>query len=136
MAAFLHRLATGETVEAASAVTAEDAALVGGLSVEEIQPQLSAQTDGIPGATDEVGAGLVEVNGVTIDAPTDGFLVISGTGFINPGDDEIAYILRTLVDGTIVGIGDQDWSAYYVPLTSEDGRDLSYTIAVPVTPGR
>ena len=138
MAAFLHRLATGKTVAAGtarSAETAGDSDLLDGLPVEEIQPRLSAQSDGIAGSTDETNSGLVEVNQITIQAPTDGFLLISGTGFINPGDDEIAYILRTLVNGTIVGLGGQNWSAYYVPVNSLDASDLSYTIAVPVGPG-
>lgn len=127
MAAFLHRLATSRSV---------DAGTLGGRTAAQIAPRLSAQADGQAGSVQETDSGLVEVNRVEINAPTDGFLMVSGTGMVNPqGSLDIAYILRTRVDGQLVGNGQQNWSSYNVPISAGAEFELSYTIAVPVAKG-
>ena len=131
MAAFLRRLAENQVVDAATSL---DSAELGGATSDELVPVMAAEDDGVVGAIREVSKGLVETNSVTIVAPEDGVLIISGTSFIDP--DAVAasdFILRTKIDGKIVGLA--GWSALFRPDDPDQIFDLSYTVSEQVSAG-
>ncbi len=139
MAAFMRRLATRQVVDAntavqaASADTAGDAALLDGLPSSDIASRLSAEDDGVTGSVLETNKGLIKVNEVTIDAPEPGVLLISGTGFVDPESIGTDFILQTKVNGVVVG--SPGWSAWFRPANDQQSFEMSYTVARSVAAG-
>lgn len=145
MAAFLHRLAVNQVVDAgtvsgktstdflAVSAKAADSSKLGGATSDQLVPIASAENDGVPGAILETAKGLIEVNSVTLTAPEDGVFIISGTTYVDPESISTNFILQTKIDGTVVG--SPGWSAWFHPASDTQSFELSYTIAESVTAG-
>lgn len=136
MSAFMHRLATFEVVDAATANLADHAtnsSKLQGKTRVEIASQVAAEEDGVPFAQQETNQGQVEVNAVTVVAPKDGVLVISGTAWIDPQSTVTDFVLRTEINGQPVG--SPGWSDWFRPASDAQTFELSYTVAEEVTAG-
>jgi hypothetical protein len=126
MAAFMRRLATNQVVDAAS---------VDGMDASELTPLLFADGDQSLGGT-SVTAGRVEVNSVTVDAPHDGFLVVSGRIFINNMSGvEKQYVLNLMVDGAHAL--PQPWAAAagFEDAPEQNEGNIDYTVTIPISAG-
>jgi hypothetical protein len=105
--------------------------------VEATLPVMWASTDEGPGIDIDADSGSVETNSVYIDAPSDGFLIISGNLFINNnGELDDNFRLCPCVDGG--GIFGQSFAV--AAEAQENGTageriSLAYTVTVPITAG-
>lgn len=135
MATFMRNLAQymgaedGTPAQADNATTAGNANQLGGHSPNELLVKVAAQRDSTPGGTSVVNVTSLEVNSVTLNAPVDGFFLLSGMVFINPVTDTF-YHLTPLVDGT--GFAENEASADLGP---GDSDTLTYEFTVPVSAG-
>lgn len=143
MAAFMKRLSEKEVVNAATAVNAtnatnaDDADLLDGLDSTELIPILAAQANQTGNLS---SAARVETNSVTIDAPVDGVLMISGSVFVNHGGVALSMGLFPKVDGTLfLGNAASGWSA--LKWAAANGAEvgelftLSYSVSTAVSAG-
>ena len=158
MAAFMHRLAANQVVDAATAVEAEHAAsadsatsadtatsagsaaeadhaadsdALEGKALKDIAPVVWSQTDGSLGGV--VASGTTEINSIGVDAPVDGFISISGSVYITPGGAGLTD-LTAKIDGVAV---DPPGSTFTVTEATDGTADytMSYTVTMPVTAG-
>jgi hypothetical protein len=155
MAAFMHRLAENQIVDAATAVeaehaasadtaaiatTAESAAEAGraadadaleGKALDEIAPYVWSQTDGSLGGVNSFD--VTEINSIDINAPVAGFITISGSVFISPGGAGLTD-LTAKIDGVAV---DPPGSTFTVTEMTDGTADytMSYTVTMPITAG-
>lgn len=99
-------------------------------------PQVWAQVDSNAGGTSENDVGQIEVNSISINAPSDGFLVISGKALINSNDTSVtSYALRAKIDGSYVSVPSFDGL-----VALDGGGEIRvgtsvYTVTTPITAG-
>ena len=97
-----------------------------------------ADTDTAGGGTNLYGSAAVEVNSVSINPPIDGYIIVSGSAFVNNEDSSaIAYILNPLVDGSSP-YGHSFMAYFYAAANNaivSENFSLSYTITIPITAG-
>lgn len=152
MAAFMHRLAENQVVDAATAVDAEhatsadtatnadsaaeadhaaDADALEGKTLDEVAPIVWSQTDGSLGGVD--ASDTTEINSIDIVAPVAGFITISGSVFISPGGAGLTD-LTAKIDGVAV---DPPGSTFTVTETADGSADytMAYTVTMPVAAG-
>ena len=129
MSAFMHRLATSNVVDAATAV---DADMLDGKDAADIAPIAVAQVDQTLGGTTITEP--TTINSVSITVPANGVLIITGSAIASANEDGL-YAIETYIGGTEIGIV----SAADDFTTADDDLDaiewLSYTTAAAVTPG-
>lgn len=133
MSAFMHRLATLEVVDAATAGLADNSHKLQGKAANQIASQLAAEEDGVTGSVFESNQGLVLVNQVSITVPRSGVLLMSGTSFVDPDATTTDFIMQTRING--VTVGSAGWSAWFRPASDLQSFEMSYTIAEEVTAG-
>lgn len=132
MAAFMQRLAENRVV---------DAGTLEGKDSAEIMSRVWASNDSDGGGTivSNVSPGdLLEINSIGIDAPAEGFLIISGSVFINP-TTVTGYLMQPLVDGNAVvpgpDVNESGWPTYFQPNDGDQLFTLAYTVTVPISAG-
>lgn len=121
-----------------SAVNADNATNAGaldGLDSTQLAPILRAQRDTGGGGTTLVGAGQTEINSVALTAPVAGFVVISGSVFLNNNGVRDFFDLIPLVDGATVGDGAKAVTELAADAAFGEVGSLAYTVAAPVTAG-
>ncbi len=122
---------TAGTAISSSQVNANFTALNAGL------PLVRAQRDTTDLGTTETNVGMLQINSVSITAPVDGILVISGTAFANNDSAfPVDMALLARVDG--VGANGVTTMHAWVDMPANgvgDQTTLSYTIATLITAG-
>jgi hypothetical protein len=108
------------------------------VSAQAALPMMWASTDEETyGVSLEADSGSVETNSLSIDAPSDGFLIISGNLFINNhGYSAEMFYLCPYVDGSDIF----DYSFAVAAEAQADGTagemiSLAYTVTVPIAAG-
>ena len=123
MAAFMHRLAINQVV---------DADKVDGLDAADLTVTAAADIDSGPFGTTVTE--ITTVNTVTIEAPVDGVLLISGNVFVNTDTAALIGIVA-FVDGTRVGsISALDDMSPAID-DDDEQEQLAYSTAVAVSAG-
>lgn len=115
----------------------DDADRLDGRDTGEIVPRVWGETDSDEGGTSETGVTKVEINSLSIDVPSDGVLVISGTSFVrNQDSSSLVVELAPKLDGTLTEAPEWGASQVLPPSGEVDALDtLSYTTTVPVSAG-
>ena len=125
-----------------TAVTAAEAALTTAnaqiATLNSKLPLAWASSDTTPGGITITAGGKTEVNSVSINAPAAGFVVISGSVFINNGGASTALVLNPLIDGAELFLN-AGFQASFTAAADLAGAaelfSLAYTITVPITAG-
>lgn len=121
----------GTTISAGQ-VNANFAALNGAL------PLVWASTDTTGGGISITAGGKTEVNSVSINAPAAGFVVISGSVFINNGGVSTPLVLNPLIDGAEL-FPTAGFQASFTAAADLAGAaelfSLAYTITIPIAAG-
>jgi len=98
-------------------------------------PIMAADTDNTSSGTALTGAGKTVINSISINIPANGFLIISGTCYINNYGTQLWYTLTPLIDGAAPTGA---WNAS-VEAAATGGAGalftLAYTVTVPVVSG-
>ena len=144
MAAFMRRFSQyidaedGTPGQADNATTADDADTLDGLDSTDLAIHMWAQTLNTETNTFPGTSSNVEVNSVNIEAPTSGFLVISGTVYFNNNSGSVTndVDVQAMLDGSSIPGGiDQATTRLEADLGGHDAATLSYTVTIPVTAG-
>jgi hypothetical protein len=111
--------------------TAADSDKLDGKGSDEILPVVRAQKDVNPWGTQTQTTSPVTANPVSVDAPTDGFLVILGSAELYNNDTSAGQILilRAMLDGA------ETAGQAAARLAPNDGETGSYNVTVPVSAG-
>ena len=100
-------------------------------------PLVWASTDTGAGGVTRTASGMTIVNTVSINAPGAGFLIISGSCFVNNQDTAGAYYFRPTLDGALINghFFLSAWQAGADATLIEDWISPAYTITIPITAG-
>jgi hypothetical protein len=121
---------TAGTKAVASKVNANFSAVAAAL------PMVWASTDETLGGQAVSASGRVVTNSLSINVPSDGFLVISGSAFVNNYEPAtVTYTVNPLLDGSDVTASAYVMATFTLLTSPPNMGGNSYTITVPVTAG-
>jgi hypothetical protein len=117
-----------------------DSNLLDGMEPDELAPILSAQADNTP-FNGFSGSGTVQVNSLSIFAPVDGFLLISGSVAVsNDSTSPAFYKLNAKLDGGDLygqqGVGGEAVVRLDADATHSETDTLAYTVVVAAAAGQ
>lgn len=141
MSAFMRRFAKYIDAEDGTPGQADNADMLDGKDSDEVMSRVWGSNDSNGAGSSVSGvtaSNLEEINSVSIDAPANGFLVISGNVFVNP-TTATNYVIQPLLDGNTIApgpdIGESGWIALFNPSPDDHNFSMAYTVVTAVTAG-